>query len=97
MVFRSVLAYACLLSAMLVCACTTATAQGTPPISAKTSANRRAAIEAAFARADTNADGRLSREEAEHLPEIAAHFDEFDTNKDGFLSREEFAAAATQS
>ncbi len=46
--------------------------------------------DAAFDRADSNHDGRLSRAEAERLPAISLRFDELDTNKDGFLSREEF-------
>ena len=58
-------------------------------------ATGRTAIEAAFARADVNGDGRLSRDEAVHLPEIAARFDEFDLNRDGWLSFAEFAIAAT--
>ena len=52
----------------------------------------RLAIEAAFSRADTNGDGKLSREEAGHLPAIALKFDDLDKNKDGFLSMEEFSA-----
>ena len=54
----------------------------------------RTALEAAFTRADTNGDGRLSREEAAHFPEIAARFDELDKNHDGFLSFDEFAIGA---
>ena len=50
----------------------------------------KGAAEAAFARADTNQDGKLSRAEAARLPEIAARFDELDRDKDGFLSLEEF-------
>jgi EF hand len=93
---RNVVVYACILSAVLMYACPGATAQEATPALAKTSAKQRAAIEAAFARADTNGDGKLSRAEAEHLPAIAARFDELDTNKDGFLSLEEFAAGALQ-
>jgi hypothetical protein len=96
MVPRSVVVHACVLSFALACACPGATAQEAAPALAKTSAKQRAAIEAAFARADTNGDGKLSRAEAEHLPAIAARFDELDTNKDGFLSLEEFAAGAMQ-
>ena len=59
------------------------------------SAVDREAIEAAFARADTNGDGKLSREEAQRFPEIANRFDELDLDHDGFLSLEEFAAGAT--
>jgi Ca2+-binding EF-hand superfamily protein len=58
----------------------------------KTTARERAAMEAAFSRADTNSDGRLSHEEAQRLPAVAVRFDELDTDKDGFLSLEEFAS-----
>ena len=51
-----------------------------------------AEIAAAFKRADTNGDGKLSKEEAANMPAIAARFDELDKDKDGFLSLEEFAA-----
>lgn len=55
-------------------------------------AQDRAALEAAFARADTNGDGKLSKEEAARLPAIAAKFAELDKDKDGSLSMDEFAA-----
>lgn len=45
---------------------------------------------AAFARADKDRDGRLSRAEAEQLPMVQQRFDQIDANKDNFLSREEF-------
>jgi Ca2+-binding EF-hand superfamily protein len=57
----------------------------------KGSAPDRAAVEAAFARADINADGKLSKEEAARLPAIANRFVELDKDKDGFLSLDEFA------
>jgi Ca2+-binding EF-hand superfamily protein len=50
----------------------------------------RGAIEAAFTRADTNKDGKLSKEEAAKLPAIAAKFEQLDKDKDGALSLEEF-------
>lgn len=59
-----------------------------PPASVKSVSHRQA--DAAFERADSNHDGKLSRAEAERLPAISLRFDELDTNKDGFLSREEF-------
>lgn len=47
----------------------------------------------AFARADTNKDGRLSPQEAVMLPAISEKFEALDRNKDKFLSLEEFALA----
>jgi EF hand len=55
-------------------------------------AQDRAALEAAFTRADANGDGKLSKEEAARLPAIAAKFAELDKDKDGFLSIDEFAS-----
>lgn len=65
------------------------------PAAAELSAVDREAIEAAFARADTNGDGKLSRDEAQRFPEIAARFDELDKDRDGFLSLIEFSVGAT--
>jgi hypothetical protein len=56
-------------------------------------AQERMTPEGAFKRADTNGDGKLSREEAARLPAIAAKFTELDKDKDGFLSLAEFMAA----
>lgn len=52
----------------------------------------RTAFESAFKRADTNGDGKLSKEEASRLPGIAARFDELDKNKDGVLSPDELTS-----
>ena len=61
----------------------------------KQAAVDRAAIEAAFTKADANGDGKLSKEEAAKLPAIAAKFDMLDKNKDGVLDLAEFAAGYT--
>ena len=47
-------------------------------------------VEGAFARADSNKDGKLSREEALRLPAVSERFDVIDADHDRFLSRAEF-------
>ena len=69
-----------------------AAAQSKP---AEPMAKDKVAAEAAFAKADVNVDGKLSKEEAATLPAIGAKFAELDKNKDGFLSLAEFAAGYT--
>jgi hypothetical protein len=51
-------------------------------------------VEAAFNRADTNKDGKLDRQEAEHLPAVALRFDQIDANHDSFISLAELTKAA---
>ncbi len=58
-----------------------------------TSARGRMALEAAFTKADANGDGKVSKDEAVQLPEIARKFDALDEDKDGTLTLAEFAAA----
>ena len=82
---------AALVAALLAGATATVFAQAEAPANEQ-DARERLAIEAAFNRADTNGDGKLSRDEAGHLPAIALKFDDLDKNKDGFLSMEEFSA-----
>jgi Ca2+-binding EF-hand superfamily protein len=53
-----------------------------------------AKLQEAFARADKNGDGKLSKEEAAAMPAIAEVFDKADVDKDGFLSKAEFAEVA---
>ena len=48
-------------------------------------------MDARFAAADANKDGRLSRDEAKDS-RLASRFDALDANKDGSLSRDELAA-----
>lgn len=43
-----------------------------------------------FQRADTDRNGMISRDEAQHLPAVAEQFDEWDANSDGQLSLQEF-------
>ena len=74
---------------------TPALAQAQAPAPAPTAqqqAGDKTAAEAAFKRADTNQDGKLSKEEAARLPAIAAKFGELDKDKDGSLSMDEFMA-----
>jgi len=47
-------------------------------------------MDEAFARADRNKDGVLSRAEAQVFTEVRLNFEEIDANKDGALSRAEF-------
>lgn len=53
-------------------------------------------VQAAFDRADTNQDGKLSKKEAESLPAVSSAFARIDTDKNGSLSREEFGKAVQQ-
>ncbi len=62
-----------------------------PPIEQPVAAKDKVVVESAFAKADANGDGKLSRDEAARLPGIGARFDEFDKNKDGVLTLDEFA------
>jgi hypothetical protein len=46
-------------------------------------------IEDDFAAADGNADGKLSRTEAEAMPIMSDFFDDIDANKDGYITTDE--------
>jgi Ca2+-binding EF-hand superfamily protein len=59
-------------------------------------AEMSAKVQEAFARADKNADGKLSKEEAAAMPAILEIFDKADVDKDGFLSKAEFAEVAKE-
>jgi EF hand len=67
------------------------TAPSSPPPSSP-SADTARYLEA-FARADKNADGKLTKEEAENLPAIAQRFEQIDTDKDGAISKAEYLEA----
>ncbi|HEY0858934.1 MAG TPA: hypothetical protein VGE16_17850 [Albitalea sp.] len=56
-------------------------------------AKDRTIIEGAYTRADANADGKLTKQEAARLPAIGAKFDDLDKDKDGMLDLVEFSSA----
>ncbi|MBL8389827.1 MAG: EF-hand domain-containing protein [Hydrogenophaga sp.] len=68
-------------------------APASPEPSTSSSTSGASDAKAAFAKADTNGDGKLSKDEAAMLPAISANFDKADANKDGSLSASEFAKA----
>lgn len=55
-------------------------------------AKGRMALEAAFTKADTNGDGKITKDEASKVPEISGKFEMLDKDKDGALTLAEFAA-----
>lgn len=61
--------------------------------SADASVKASTAVDAAFSKADTNHDGKLSKDEAAKVPAIAAKFDQLDKDKKGYLTPEEFSSA----
>jgi len=52
-------------------------------------------VKSAFKRADTNNDGKLSREEAAALPAVAEKFTQLDKNSDGSIAADEFESGVT--
>lgn len=90
-------AVACL-SAIAAFMSTTASAQQQKPANAQ---EAKAAFAEKFKAADTNQDGRLSREEAEAgMPEVFKNYDKIDTKKTNGITQKQigayFAARAKQ-
>ncbi|MGH6627191.1 MAG: EF-hand domain-containing protein [Burkholderiaceae bacterium] len=69
------------------------TAPSAAPAAPKAAATSSKDMDAAFVRADTSKDGKLSREEAEQLPAVAQRFEQIDADGDKFISRAEFDKA----
>lgn len=76
------------LAAIIVLAAVPAFAQGDD---VKTRIARR--VDDAFARLDTDKDGRISRAEASKGPRLSKNFDRVDADHDGYVTRAELTAA----
>ena len=50
-------------------------------------------VDEAFARLDTDKDGRISRAEASKGPRLSKNFDRVDADHDGYVTRAELSAA----
>ncbi len=89
MTLRTALIRFTVAAACTVLAVTTlAQANAAPASDART----RLAVEAAFTKTDVNGDGKVTKDEAAMVPEVAAKFETLDKDKDGVLSLAEFAA-----
>lgn len=66
-------------------------AQDTAPEANNASPTRHAHVN--FEQADSNHDGKLSREEAAAMPFVARHFDQIDSNHDGYVTHDELRQA----
>lgn len=94
------------LTVMMVLAFTTASAQQKPestapqsgesaqiPPAPSTTAEAKAKISERFKIADTNHDGKLSREEAQAgAPVVYKHFDKIDVKKSGYVTERQIGA-----
>lgn len=69
-----------------------AAANTTTGDTAKMGANKATSTNAAFAKLDTNHDGKLSASEGAADPKVKAMWKKLDTNNDGTVSEAEFAA-----
>ncbi len=83
-----------LVAALVFGAASVANAQSTAPAMQGTPQSSAKEMDAAFARADANKDGKLDKKEAEMMPLIAERFAQLDADADGTISRAEFSKAA---
>jgi Ca2+-binding EF-hand superfamily protein len=91
---RSMLAFSSL-PLILAGAVLSAHAQTQSTTAQPMAAKDKQVVESAFAKADANTDGKLSKDEAAKLPAISTKFDDLDKNKDGQLTLDEFTGALT--
>jgi Ca2+-binding EF-hand superfamily protein len=83
-------------AALLATACVTSNVAAQGADSARQE-RMRADLQKRFAAADTNADGKLSRNEAKAgMPRIYSNFDAIDVEKTGAISLEQIAAFAAK-
>lgn len=80
-------------SVALFAACAIGAAANAHAQTPSSASGRSRSGDTAFARADSNRDGKLSRDEAKLLPAISERFDEIDMDRDQFISRPEFEEA----
>jgi Ca2+-binding EF-hand superfamily protein len=67
--------------------------QPSPGTAQPMAAKDRQVVESSFSKADTNADGKVSKDELAKLPAITAKFDDLDKDKDGQLTLDEYSGA----
>ena len=83
-------------AALLATACVTSNVAAQGADSARQE-KMRAELQKRFTAADTNADGRLSRDEAKGgMPRIYSNFDAIDVERTGAVSLEQIAAFAAK-
>ncbi|MDB5752703.1 MAG: hypothetical protein JWP65_3124 [Ramlibacter sp.] len=70
------------------------TAATVPPPAPAAGRWTAAQVQQSFSQADSNADGQLTRAEAQRLALLPRSFEDMDANKDGVLSLAEYQAGA---
>lgn len=87
---RSLLACASLATLLAAAAFGVGAQTSTAPAAEPPAAKDKAVVEGAFTRADSDGDGKLTKEEAARLPSVGTKFEELDKDKDGNLNLQEF-------